>query len=277
MRINPVLEVVIAAIIWGTTGIFIKYLNLSPTSIAFFRAAIPTIVLGIYFIVKKQNIFHINFKYMLFASSLNALRIYLYYVGFTLTSIGNAVIILYTWPIFVTILSIIFLKERLSKRSIILLSLAFLGIIITYINKEISFDDKDFIGMTSVLISSAIYAITVIIYKKGSNKYSKLEIVFFQNVIGAIIFLPFIITAKPYPTLVQISVASIYAILIGLVAFGLFFSGLQKLKVSTASIITYIEVVSAIIFSIIIYQEIPTWNILVGGGFIIISTILMKK
>lgn len=45
---NPYWEVMVASVIFGTTGIFVKYLNLPPTSIAFFRLVVPTIIIGIW-------------------------------------------------------------------------------------------------------------------------------------------------------------------------------------------------------------------------------------
>ncbi len=277
IKLNPYLEVILAGILWGTSGIFIKILNLPPTTISFFRLAIPALILRIYFLIKKKKLKYSNNKLMLLASSLNAIRVFFYFVGFTLTSIGNAVIILYTWPIFATILSIIFLKEQISKKNILLLSTAFIGIILIYLNKEISFANKDFLGMSSMLLSAIIYSSTIVIFKKESLTHSKFEIIFYQNLTGAILFLPFIIINRPIPTLPKISIATIYAILIGLVGYTLFFSALKKIKTFTASMLSYTEVISGIIFGIIIFKEILTLNMIIGGILIIMSTTMIKK
>ena len=277
INLNPYLEVILAGILWGTSGIFIKILNLPPTTISFFRLAIPALILRIYFLIKKKKLKYSNNKLMLLASSLNAIRVFFYFVGFTLTSIGNAVIILYTWPIFATILSIIFLKEQISKKNILLLSTAFIGIILIYLNKEISFANKDFLGMSSMLLSAIIYSSTIVIFKKESLTHSKFEIIFYQNLTGAILFLPFIIINRPIPTLPKISIATIYAILIGLVGYTLFFSALKKIKTFTASMLSYTEVISGIIFGIIIFKEILTLNMIIGGILIIMSTTMIKK
>lgn len=276
MRFNPYLEVTLAAIIWGSTGSFVKYLNLPPTTITFFRVAVPTIILGIFFLIKGTRLFHSKNKLILIASSLNAIRMFFYFVGFTFTSIGNAVIILYTWPIFATILSVLFLKERITKKNVVLLITAFLGIVLIYLNKEISFANEDFLGMSSMLLSAIIYSSTVVIFKKESNNYSRFETVFYQNLIGSIIFLPFIFLNQPFPTLSQISVATIYAILIGVIGFGLFFSALKQINASTASLLAYVEVISGIVLGIILFNEVLTWNIVVGGLLIISSAMLIR-
>lgn len=277
IKMNPYFEVVLAASFWGLTGIFIKLIDLPATSTTFFRTAVPVIILSIYFLYKQNQIFRGNYKIMLLGSLLNAIRMPLYIFGFILTSIGNAVVILYTWPIFATIYSAIFLKEKISKRNILLLATAFIGIVIVYLNSEFSFSNNDFIGMTCVLLSSIIYPLTVIIFKKEANNFSKTETLFYQNIVGSLAFLPFVFINKPLPNIEQIGLGALFGIVIGLISFGLFFSALKKIKASTASFLAYIEVVSAIVLSSIIFQDIISINTIIGGALIIISTILLKK
>lgn len=277
MKLNPYLEVVLAAIIWGSTGFFVKYLNLPPTTMAFFRMGVPTLLLFIFFYFKKTNLFKKNNKYLLLASSLNAIRMFLYFVGFTLTTIGNAVIILYTKPIFVVLLSLFFLNEKIPKRNYFFLLLSFTGTLFIFMNSEFSLQNKDFIGMLAMLGSAFVVAASTTIYKKESKNFSNFELIFYQNLVGAVVFIPFIFMNSPIPTLPQISIASFYAILIGLVGFGLFFSAIKKIKLSTATILTYVEVISGVLFGVIFFNEMITWNILVGGLLIMSSSILLKK
>lgn len=277
MKLNPYLEVILAAIIWGSTGFFVKTLNLPPTTMAFFRLAVPTLLLFIFFSFKKVKLFQRNNKMMLIASSLNAVRMFLYFVGFTFTTIGNAVILLYTKPIFVVLLSLFFLKEKIPKRNYLYLMLSFVGTALVLMSNEFSIQSKDFIGMIAMLLSAMIVAMATTIYKKESNNYSKFEIVFYQNLVGAFVFIPFIFINTPIPNIQQVSIASVYAILIGIIGFGLFFSAIKRIKLSTASILSYVEVVSGVLFGIIFFNEILTWNIVVGGTLIVTASILLKK
>ena len=214
---------------------------------------------------------------MLIASGLNAARMFLYFFAYLYTSIGNAVIILFTWPIFATIFSAVFLKEKVSKKTASLIGVAFLGIIIMYMNKEISFGNKDFIGTAAMLLSAIIFSITAVIFKKELKNYTKTETIFYQNLVGAIVFLPFIFINKPIPTIAQTGVASLYGFLVGIVAFLLFFFALKKLKMSHYSLFTYWEVPAALIFSAIFFKEVITLNMIIGGGFILVAGLLLRK
>lgn len=214
---------------------------------------------------------------MLIASGLNALRMYLYLQAFMLTSIGNAVIILYTWPIFVTILGILFLKERVSKKHFFLIGIAFLGLIISSSGKSFSFENQDLLGMLAALTSAFGYAITVIIFKSESNNYHRNEIIFLQNIVGVFIFMPFFWMYFPVIETAHLAMGIFYGFLIGIVIFSLFFFGLKYLDASLASSLMYIEAVSAIALAYVVLDESLTQEMLLGGGMILISSFLINR
>lgn len=274
---NPYLEVIFAAAIWGTTGSFIKILKLPSTTLTFIRAAVPTFVIFAYLFIKKKPLFKGSRHLVFTASFLNAVRMLLYFIGFNLTSIGNAVIILYTGPIFTNLFGSFFLKEQITKKQVMLSGLAFLGIVVMYSNKPFTFGDRDFIGMSAVLVSTILYSLTVIIFKAEIQKYSKLETIFYQNILAVFIFSPFLLINKPVPTVNQWIIATIYAMLIGLIGFMLFFSALKKIPASVATLLTYVEVISAITFAVLLFHEVISINMIVGGGLIVLSTILLQR
>ena len=189
---NPYLEVVLATIVFGTSGVFVKYLNLPATTLAFFRCFVPAVLIFGYFLINKRNLFRGNYKNMLFASTLNAIRMFFYFIAYNFTSIGNAVIMLYTWPIFASLFGTIILKEKITKKNRFLLSLAFIGIVLVFLNKEISFGNKDFIGMGAMLLAAMIYSLSFVIFKKELKTYTHFETVFYQNLVGAVVFIPFL-------------------------------------------------------------------------------------
>lgn len=213
---------------------------------------------------------------MLLISILNAGRTLLFFMAFKFTSVGNAVIISNTAPIFTFILSAFFLKEKITLKKTLLFLLAFIGVIIVYANKKFSFDSADFIGMTLVLISSIGYGFTVILFKKESHRKSRFEILFWQNIAGVFIFLPFIFINRPVPTASQAGLAIIFALTVGVVGFGLFFSALKKLPAATMALMGYLEIPSAILLAFLLLKEAITTNTIVGGILIVTSSALLQ-
>ncbi len=277
MKFNPYLAIILAATIGGASGIFIKLIDLPATTITFFRMAVPVIILLGYLHYKGIRLFRGNYRMMMLASVLNAVRMFLFFVGYLYASIGNAVIILFTWPIFGTLFSAIFLKEKVSVRTSILIGLAFLGIVTMYVDTEISFGNEDFIGMAAMLFSAIFFAITAVIFKQKLKVYSRTETIFYQNLVGAVAFLPFVFINTPIPSALQMGAASFYGILIGIVAFMMFFYALKRLKISHYALFTYWEVIAALFFSLLFFGEDITWNMVLGGGLILATGILLRK
>lgn len=278
MKLNPYLAVILGATFGATSGVFIKMLQLPPTTMTFFRVFVPTVAVLLYILfVKKTKLIRGNWKLMLGASALNAIRMFLYFVAYLYTTLGNAVIMSQTWPIFAAIFGMFFLNEKVTKRTIALIALAFVGVIIMTLNKEISLANKEVVGMFVMMISGLIYAITAIIFKKELTNYSKTETIFYQNVVGAAVFLPFIFINKPLPTLVQGITGTIYGFLVGVIAFTLFFYGMKKLPMSQYSLFSYWEVIATVIFGMIFFGEALTINFIIGGILIVLAGILIRK
>ncbi|MCB0689689.1 MAG: EamA family transporter, partial [Saprospiraceae bacterium] len=193
------LSVLIGSVIAGFTGLFIKNITVPASSMAFVRTALPTIILAIWMFSQNISFFRGNYQRMLVASTLNAIRMYLFLVAYVYTSITQAVIMLFTWPIFVNLISSIWLKEKISTRQTSILILAFLGIVIIYSDQPFSLQNQDFIGMTAGIISALFYSISYIIYKTEIENYHRNEIIFYQNFVGAFVFIPFILLNSPTP------------------------------------------------------------------------------
>ncbi len=214
---------------------------------------------------------------MLTGSVLNAIRIYFFINTYVYTGMANAVIILYSWPIFASIFGSLILKEKIPLRNKLLLLLPLAGIILIISDKPFSLGNDDFTGMSSMLLSAIIYALTVIIFKKESGRYSGYETVFFQNIAGGILFLPFLWMIDFDLTLAKAGVVLAFGSMIGVVAFGLFFSALKKINASTVSFMSYLEVPFATTYGVLLYHEQLTWNFIIGGSMIILATLLLRK
>lgn len=268
----------VSALISSCGAIVIKSISTMDASvISWFRMTIPTIVLGVWLRYSGVQLFRGNMKKMLSASALNAIRLFFYFFAFIYTSIGNAIILTYTWPLFVVILSYFFLGERLSRKQLLLILLAFLGLCIAYSEKEFSLSDKDFLGMLSAILAAFMYSITVIIFKSESQNYSRNEMIFYQNLTGMFLYLPFFILYIPGAHLPDVAMASSLGLFIGIIGFNFFFYGLKILKASVASAIMYLDVVCAIFLSWIIFGEFLSMTMIIGGIMIIVSSYFITQ
>ncbi len=268
---------VICALIAGTNGIFIKEMTrMSTGMIAWFRTAVPVLFLLPAVWHKGGIELKGNYRHMLIASFLNAGRMFLYLMAYKYTSIGNAVVLFYSYPLFVTGIESLYYKRPIQNKQWSFLFLAFTGIVLTYAGKPFSFQSDDFIGMLAALGAAIGYAVTVIMFKKETHNYSQNQLIIYQNIAGAIIFLPFL-TGLPSTEIGHMGTGLVYGIVIGVVVFKLFFYGLKFLPAATATSLMYLEVVSAILLGYFLLDETLSWNTYVGGAFILISSFFISR
>ncbi len=272
MKLDPRLKVLTAALIFGSSGAFIKHLEMPVALITLFRLSVPVLIIGCYFAIKKQKPVSGPTGALIAASVLNALRMGLYFTGYTYTTIGRGVILLYTWPAFAALYAAFFLKERLTPLRGVGILAAMAGLAVMFSGAGHSLSDMDALGMAAMVLSAAVYAVTVIIFKKESIRRTPWEMVFFQNLIGAAIFLP-IAALGSAPSLKGAGTAFVYAALIGVVGFGIFFSSLKELSASRASLLAYMEVPGGLAFGALLFGESLSMDIIIGGFFILFAAL----
>ena len=166
MTKKAIYAVILAACIAGFNGVLIKAMpSLTTGTIGWFRVGVPVLFLLPSLLYNREIRIKGDRKMLLLATVINAIRLYFYLVAFMYTSIGNAVVLFYVYPLFVTLIETLVYKSPISKIQVYLMILAFMGIGITYLNKPFSFESNDFIGMMASLLSAVGYASFVCIFK----------------------------------------------------------------------------------------------------------------
>lgn len=271
------LYIVAAAVIFGSSGVFIKSAGLPPTSMALIRMAVPFVLMTGFFLVRRKRFPSFRDKFMLLASLLNALRLFFYFAGFARSQISTTVILLYTWPVFAAFWSFVFLKERLSLRQLGLFATAIAGVGLITLDRSLNLSGQRLSGVLFILLSALVYSVTIVIFKKKSGCYDPLETLWFQNMVGFFAFLPFFVTTRPWPMAWQGSLGVAYGVLVGVLGFGLFFAGLRRVEASRASFLTYIEVVSGIGFGMVFFGERLSVHVAVGGSLVLLSALALGR
>ncbi len=271
------LSIITAAVIFGSSGVFIKTAGLPATSMAFFRMVVPFVLMSLFFLFRRKPFPSMKDRFMLLGSLLNAVRLFFYFAGYAYGNISTTVILLYTWPVFATFWSCLFLGERLSLSRLVLFAATLAGVALITLGQVRSLSDQGVTGVVFILLAAFVYSMTIVIFKKKSLAYDPFETLWFQNMIGVFAFLPFFLMNRPWPMPWQGGIAAAYGGLVGVLGFGLFFTGLRKIEASRASFLTYIEVVSGIFFGVVFFHERLSWNIAVGGSLVLLSALTLSR
>jgi drug/metabolite transporter (DMT)-like permease len=209
-------------------------------------------------------------------SLLNAIRMVLYILSYKLTTLTNAVVLLYTWPLFALLIHSIRSGKKLNFRETGLLLTAFTGVITLNIHKGFSLSGSDMRGNLFMILSALIFSISTLIFKEALVDHSEGEVLYFQNALGAVLFIPILLLEIPGMPLTSILTGIFYGFSVGIVGFGCFFIALKRLPIFQYGALGYMEVFTGVLFGILLLGEEIRWNILLGASLILITSFLSR-
>ena len=194
----------LAVLQWGAVGIFIKNIeNITISGIVAGRLFLGAFFLLLIILCKKTTRVNLlesfsNIKFYMLISLVMSAHFIFATMGYTYTTVANASLLTNTMPIFVPFLAIVFLHEKINYKEFLGIIIAFIGIIIIFSSKGISFESEYFKGNVFALVSAVLLAIYTIIGSKNINKYPPLIAMFWMCIISSImIFISNMLTQGP--------------------------------------------------------------------------------
>ena len=193
-RANYFLLLALGATLIGFAPIFVKWSDLSPSWILFYRMllTLPFLVLLNLFINKRFS-FKVRNKstiiYTAIASAGFTIDLILWHWSMGITSVSNATIIINSAPIFVAFLTFLIFKQRLEKNFLISFLITYAGIVglIFFSN---NYANGKVIGDLMCLLAAFFYAIYLLVISR-LGKESSLTIIFYTTFFCCLFSLPF--------------------------------------------------------------------------------------
>lgn len=178
----------IAALMWSIAGLNIKMIDWTPYAIAAGRS-IAAVICMIPIIVKSRNL---NIDRFTIGGALCYVAFnYCFIVSTKYTTSANAIMLQYTAPVYVALLSWVFLKERIIKADIISMIFVLGGMLLFFMDEAGGGSTLGNIIAVFNGISFAGIAIFLRLQKNGNPVMS----MFLGNVFTGIIGIPFMIQA----------------------------------------------------------------------------------
>ncbi|SFI98898.1 rarD protein [Terrisporobacter glycolicus] len=277
------LGLIISMLIWGSIGIFVKYINFTSSQIALVRAIVGSIFLIIFSVISKESLSKEKIKSNLLVLiccgiCLGFNWIFLFQ-AYHYTTVSTATICYYLAPIIVMFLSPFLLKEKLNSVKVCCIVAAMIGMLcIVGIDKS-SMGENNMVGILYGLSAACFYTGVVILNKflKGISGRDSATV---QLSVSAIFLLPYVIFTEKI-SLVGVSSQSIILLLVlGVVhtgiAYLLYFTVIQKIESQTVAIYSYVDPISAIFMSAIILNESMSLLQIIGGILILGSTFISE-
>jgi drug/metabolite transporter (DMT)-like permease len=266
--------ILIAILLWSSLGVVVRLSGVEIHILMFYSLVASLIVQGIILSRKtyRKEIPQFRMlKYPMILGFFSFLNTFTYFYAFKNTTIANAVLTHYTAPVIVAFLAPLFLKEVITRRIVIAIIIASIGLWIML--DGLTFKENEMAGIMAGLASGLAYAIIIIFLRIQSQNFNPLVLAFFTNMTITMLLAPFVreIPLKAFWSYLFMGIVH------STIAPILYFRGLQHVTANRAAVLGYIEPVGAIIIGIIFLSEHPPSISLVGGALIIFSGYLTLK
>ena len=249
-----------AAILWSLAGVFIKFLDLHPLAIVFYRSLFASLVFMPF--VKRGDVrcsVTILLSVLTYTAAISA-----FVSANKLTSSANAIVLQYTAPLFVFLFSWLALREKIAKPNLFALCVAMIGIGIISLD---SVGEPEMAGVGLALVSGLLFAGYMINLQRTKN-ISPVYLTWINNLVCACLLF-WAVQGRLALTVDQIALLAVMgAVQLG-APYYLFSKGLQTVSLPEAALIALIEPVLNPLWVGLIVGELPS-RATVGGGAMIL-------
>ncbi|MEG1834717.1 MAG: DMT family transporter [Oscillospiraceae bacterium] len=277
------LKMMLAMLIFGSLGIFIRNINLPSSAIAFVRGFVGALIIIIYCIITKRKISFKSIKknwiFLLVSGAALGFNWMFLFEAYKYTSIANATLMYYLAPVFVAILSPFVFKEKMSVSKAVCIFLSLLGM--AFVSGVFSSSDMQISKMGFAFgISAAIFYTIIVISNKFLKDISSVESTIVQLFVSAVVILPYLLCTEKISTFTLTSKELLLLLIVAVVhtgiAYLLYFGTITKLKAQTVAVYSYIDPVTAIILSALVLSEKMTILQIVGAALILGATLFSE-
>lgn len=191
--------------------------------------------------------------------------------------LAETLILSFLAPMFVALLGLMILKERVDLRIVGAILLGFCGTLIVVMGQtEEAGAVRSLSGIAAALGSAVTYALSLVLLRQRAQKDKLLHIVAFMN-IG-----PFLLVA-PFAAAVWQPVAAAHLpwfALMGLLAVSghiLLVTAYAKAEAARLAPLEYTALIWAVLIGYGVFSEIPTWATFGGGLLVILAALLTSR
>ena len=270
-------------LIFGTIGLFRKYISLPSGSLACTRGLLGGIFLLIFVAVKKHKLQRLKTKQILLLAitgGIMGLNWIALFESYNYTAVSTATMCYYMQPTIVILVSPIFFRERLTLKNALCALVAIIGMVfISGIADGGAISAEDTTGILLGLGAAVLYAAVIVLNKKVpvDDAYGKTVIQLFA---AGIILLPYVfLTENPFAVRLDIT-SAVIVFIVGIfhtcIAYVLYFGSMKDLKSQSIAVLGYIDPVFALLLSALALGEKLTLLGVIGSILIIGSAVISE-
>ncbi|WP_342304920.1 DMT family transporter [Methanolobus sp. ZRKC5] len=276
---KPHIELVTGSILFGLLGVFVDYLQDVPTGpMIFYKQLFGVFSLLLFMLITgklSQIIPRKKKRYLLLLGIINTTTLFTYFTCIKYTSFSVAILMLYTAPMYVTLLSPLILKEKITRKGMLALAMSFIGLLfivdMTGVTTGFTAGNGYIIGIAAGMLSGFSFGSEIVTIRYIKDDYSSVAQLFWYTLIGVILLLPFASKVSGPVLTDNLNMLIIFGIVNTAMAALLYVSGIAQIEAQKGSILALIEPVSGIFFDFTILHTPLLANTIVGCIFILLG------
>jgi len=284
-----VVYAVLAAAFFSTSPVFITWADLMPSLMkTVLRLAVAAVAIWALSrfqpdreAVGVERPAHVSaFRFAAYGL-VTALHFFFYVASLDYTTAAHALAIVYTAPVFVTLLSAVILKESIKRHQWVGVAVTVMGIAILA-GFEPAMTARMAFGDFLALLSAITYALYSLAGRYERERYSLFSYASRVYGVGALWLLPaalFIVPSAPAGSWGWQQFASVVALGLGPHALGhtLYTASLRRVHATYVNIIASQEVTGGILLAFLILGQVPSLTALLGAGVTLAGFVLVLK
>lgn len=284
-KLTGTIYILIAASLWGSMGIFSRYLNaagLGAFEVTQVRVTVGLIFVGTYLLLFNRPLLKIKLRdlWCFLGTGIVSLLFFCicYFKSMEYVSIATAGVLLYTAPTFVMLMSLVLFKERLTSSKILALVLSFVGCALV---SGIGGDGANIVGILLALASGFFYALYSIFGRYAINRgYSSWTIVFYTFLFSSVgcAFLSDFgrIKSVAFSSAQNALLCIGLGLITGFLAYIFYSMGLEQIESSRASILASLEPVVGTALAMLFFAEFPSIYGVIGIVLVILAIAMLS-
>lgn len=262
---------ILSMLIFGTNGILVHHISLASSQIILMRTLIGGLLLTLIVLLRggfDRAGIRADLLPLLLGGSVLGLNWVALFEAYRQLNVSLATLIYYVGPILVLLFSPLLFREKLNSRKITSVVLVAIGLVC--ISGSIALRGMSMRGLLTAVVSALFYA-AVIIFNKRITHTGGLQTAALELDIAFVIVLIYMMltVGPPHPAVSDIPWIAVIGLINTGIAYLLYFSGLQKLPAQSAALISYVDPVSALVFSALFLHETMTPVQILGAVLII--------
>ena len=278
---SPSVLLALSMACFGTIGYFVRHISLPTGEIALYRALLAIILIGVFMLITKRKIVFRAIKkelvWLFLSGVFMGINWVLLFEAYKYTTVSAATLCYYFAPVLVTIACPFLFKEKMGAKQWVCFVMSTVGLVLITGIGDMSSGSTHIKGMLFGLSAAVFYA-SVVLINKRLGSVDGITRTFLQFVSSVAVLLPYVLLTGGINVLSLDTAGTVNLLLVGFVHTGitycLYFSSLKYLSGQTASVLSYIDPLVAVLVSVTLLGENITAVQIIGGVLILGFTLL---